>query len=218
MWYQDCLRIHFKQQKGDQLGLMARYPWHLYANPGNPMVSPMFALGLYFLSFGIPLSPTSKRFPGRNQYKHFGCLLKEVLEEHLEEVRALGFEVLDIGTHSICKGTTTYLSSQPGGPTPASICIQAGWTLGGVKDIYIKYEQSGDMFCGQSLSMMPLLQPQFGAAPPSFKHGGMMPGCIRTITEVIYPALNNTGLCGAVTQFALSYLLYSIKAKSRAGQ
>jgi hypothetical protein len=207
-WYQDCLRIHFKQQKGDQLGLTARYPRHLYANPGNPMVSPIFALGLYFLSFGVPLLPTSKLFPGRNQYKRFGRLLKDTLEDHLEEVRAFGFEVSDIGTHSIRKGATTYLSSQPGGPAPASICIRAGWTLGGVKDVYIKYEQSGDMFCGRSLSMMPLLQPQFGAAPPSFKHGGLTPARIRAITEAIYPALSNTGLWGAVTKFALSSLIF----------
>jgi hypothetical protein len=207
-WYQDCLRVQFRQQKGDQLGLTARYPRHIYANPGNPMASPIFALGLYFLSFGVPLQPTSKLFPGRNQYKRFGRLLKEMLEEHSDEVRAFGFEVSDIGTHSIRKGATTYLSSQPGGPAPASICIRAGWTLGGVKDVYIKYEQSGDMFCGRSLSMMPLLQPQFGASPPSFKQGGLTPARTRAITEAIYPALNNTYLCGAVTQFALASLIF----------
>jgi hypothetical protein len=207
-WYQDCLRIHFRQQKGDQLGLTARYPRHLYANPGNCLVSPLFALGLYFASFGVPLQATSKLFPGRNQYKRFGRLLKEMLTEHIDEVRAFGYEVADLGTHSIRKGATTYLSSQPGGPAPGSICIRAGWTLGGVKDVYIKYEQSGDMFCGRSLSMMPLLQPHFGAGPPSFKHGVLTPARIRAITEAIYPALNNTGLSGAVTKFALASLIF----------
>jgi hypothetical protein len=79
--------------------------------------------------------------------------------------------------------------------------------LGGVKEIYIK-KQSRDMFCGHSLNMMPLLQPQFGAALPSFKHGGLMPAGIRTITDAIYLAPNNTGLCGAVIQFVLSSLIF----------
>jgi hypothetical protein len=52
------------------------------------------------------------------------------------------------------------------------------------------------------------LQPQFGAAAPSFKHGGLMPAHIRTITKAVYPALNNAGLCGAVTQFVLSSLIF----------
>jgi hypothetical protein len=208
-WYQDCLRVHFRQQKGDQLGLTARYPRHLYANPGNPVASPMFALGLYFLTFGAPLQATSKLFPGRNQYKRFGRLLKAILEEHIDEVRAFGFEISDIGTHSIRKGATTFLSSQPGGPPPASICIRAGWTLGGVKDVYIKYEQSGDMFCGRCLCLLLLLQPEFGAAPPSFQIGGLMtPARILIISALIYPALNNTGLRGAVTQFALASLIF----------
>jgi hypothetical protein len=76
--YQDCLRVHFRQQKGDQLGMMARYPRHLYASLGNSMVScPMFALGLYSSSFGVLLESRSKLFPGWNQYKHFGYLLPE---------------------------------------------------------------------------------------------------------------------------------------------
>jgi hypothetical protein len=103
---------------GDQLGLTARHSRHLYANPGNPIASTMFAFGLYFLLFGVPLQPTWKLFPGWNQYKRFGRLLKAILEEHIDEVSAFGFELSDIGAHGIRKGATTYLSSQPGGPAP----------------------------------------------------------------------------------------------------
>jgi hypothetical protein len=98
-------------------------------------------------------------------------------------------------------------ASQPVLCLPLSVSKPGG--LGGVKDVYIKYEQSEDMFCGRSLSLIPLLQPQFGAALPSFKHGGLMSAHIQTITEAVYPALNNTELCGAgVTQFALSSLIF----------
>jgi hypothetical protein len=91
--------------------------------------------------------------------------------------------------------------------------------LGGIKVIHIKkYEQLGDMFGGCSLSMMPLLQPQFGAAPPSFKHGdgGLTAAHIQTITEAIYPALNNTGLCGVVTQPVCTILYYFPSRRSQA--
>jgi hypothetical protein len=58
---------------------------------------------------------------GRNQYKLFGQLLKEMLIEHMDEVSAFGYEVSDLGTHSIRKGATTALHlplyvSELGGP------------------------------------------------------------------------------------------------------
>jgi hypothetical protein len=58
--------------------------------------------------------------------------------------------------------------------------------------------------------MMPLLQSQFGVAPPSFKHsdGGLMAARILTITKAIYPALKNMCLCRAVTMLALSSLSF----------
>ena len=43
-----------------------------------------------------------------------------------------------------------------------------------VRDIYIKYEAGGDQFCGRVLSMLPLLQPEFGASPTHF-----LPECPR---------------------------------------
>ncbi len=64
--------VIFGNKDGDKLVLKARYPRLIFAIPGNFMVSPMFALGLYFSLFGVQLQATSKLFPGRNQYKHFG--------------------------------------------------------------------------------------------------------------------------------------------------
>ena len=46
-------------------------------------------------------------------------------------MRLLGFEVTDIGTHSIRKVAISYLASLPGGPPIAAVCIRAGWTMGG---------------------------------------------------------------------------------------
>ena len=55
------------------------------------------------------------------------------------------------------KGAATYNSSCPGGPSSGSFSEWVGWAVGRVKDIYIQYEQGGDMFVGRSLCGLPLL-------------------------------------------------------------
>ena len=84
----------------------------------------MFALATYLLTFDISVDPNSKLFPGRSQYSQFATIMDGVLEEHEEELIAMGYSGKDdIGTHSICKGATKFLSGQPGGPSAMSICI-----------------------------------------------------------------------------------------------
>ena len=89
-------------------------------------------------------------------------VLEKVLEDHTAEVYLMGYCVSDIGTHSARKGAISYLSSQPGGPPAAAICIRAGWMMGKVKDIYMQYVAAGDQFVGRLLSLLPLLSPEFG--------------------------------------------------------
>ena len=83
-------------------------------------------------------------------------------------MRLLGFEVTEIGTHSIWKGAISYLASLPGGPPIAAVCIQAGWMMGTIRDIYMRYISSGDQFVSWCLSMLPLLCTEFGSSPPHF--------------------------------------------------
>ena len=40
----------------------------------------------------------------------------------------------------------------------ASICLHTNWTLGGVKDRYIKYKKTGDQFVGRDLTGLPILK------------------------------------------------------------
>ena len=107
-------------------------------------------------------------FPGPDQYQRFSCMLSRVINEHSEEVHALGFNPSEIGTHSIRKGAISYLSSLPGGPPIASVCIRAGWTMGNVKYICLRYVSSGDQFVGWCLSLLPLLQAEFGSSQAYF--------------------------------------------------
>ena len=54
----------------------------------------------------------------------------------------------------------------------ASICLCANWTLGVVKDIYIKYEKAGDQFVGRSVTGLPILKNglQFPLLALIFRH------------------------------------------------
>ena len=53
----------------------------------------------------------------------------------------------DMGTHSIRKGAATYCCAgvHPGPPV-ISVCLRAGWTIGRVKERYLKYENAGELF------------------------------------------------------------------------
>jgi hypothetical protein len=99
--------------------------------------------------------------------------IQDILRHHasrFESARGWGsqirYEVKDVGTHSIRKGAATYASNCPGGPPAASMLIRAGWSMGRVRDIYLKWERGGDQFVGRCLSLLPLLKAEFGASPP----------------------------------------------------
>ena len=100
-------------------------------------------------------------------------MLSRVIRDHEAEVSELGVNPQMIGTHSIRKGAVTYMSSLPGGPSISSACIRAGWTMGSVKDVYMRYLSSGDQFVGRCLLMLPLLRMEFASSPPPilFQHG-----------------------------------------------
>jgi hypothetical protein len=170
----DSLEIHFAHHKGDQMGTQAAYPRHLYSNPLHPCVCPIFALALYLMTFNTIPFLTGRLFPGKNQFKRFSDIMQAVLKAHEAEVRRYGHEVKDLGTHSIRKGAATYASNCPGGPPAASIFIRAGWSMGRVRDIYLKWERGGDQFVGRCLSLLPLLKAEFGASPPHFSRA--LPG------------------------------------------
>jgi hypothetical protein len=129
----------------------------------------VFALSLYFACcFNTPQVHDGFLFPGKDQFQRYSEELQRCLKEHEGEVKGMGFNIHDIGTHSIRKGAVSYLASLPGGPTAASVCIRAGWSMGKIRDIYMRYVTAGDEFVGRCLSMLPVLRVEFGASPPYF--------------------------------------------------
>jgi hypothetical protein len=53
---------------------------------------------------------------------------------------AIGSEMpSELGAHSLRKSSTTYVSGQPSVLSSTSICIRGGWSIGGVKDVYMTH-------------------------------------------------------------------------------
>jgi hypothetical protein len=52
----DCMEVYFHHMKGDQLGELSKHPRHIYPNPNDWLVCPVFALSLYLMCcFNTPL-------------------------------------------------------------------------------------------------------------------------------------------------------------------
>ena len=78
-------------------------------------------------------------FPGDNQYGLYGGLFGKVVKGTENELLALGFHPYDIDTHSLRKEVVTMVASGcTVSPPISSLCIRAGWVMGGVKDKYIQ--------------------------------------------------------------------------------
>jgi hypothetical protein len=127
-WREDALGIYFAHMKNDQLGERPKDPRHVYANPVNPEICPILALGIYLMSFPTVLEG-SNLFPGGEQYDRFRRNLTEI-------VRGIG-AADDIGSHSARKGASTYVSSgSTAAPSSQAINLRGGWAMGGVHDTY----------------------------------------------------------------------------------
>eukprot|EP00957_Ditylum_brightwellii_P139115 10604244-Ditylum_brightwellii.AAC.1 len=97
--------------KNDQEAYRKRVPRHVYANSFNLQLCTLGILAQYFLIFPAVLMDTSGHlFPGLDQGDRFLKGFKTLFVENEEEIRRMGYDLEDLGTHSICKGTTTYTS------------------------------------------------------------------------------------------------------------
>ena len=203
----DAFKIYFSPTKTDQTGDEAKYSRHLYANPHSPLVCPVFALSVYFsCCCNLFEGNNNMLFPGPDQYQRFSCMLSHVINEHSEDVHALGFNPSEIGTHSIRKGAISYLSSLPGGPPIASVCILAGWTMGNVKDINLRYVSSGDQFVGRCLSLLPLLQAEFGSSQAYFPPAWMP--WVEQYRSVQFPVVATVEHLQQLTTMCLASLVH----------
>jgi hypothetical protein len=174
LWRADAFGISFSHVKNDPAGSRNWHPRHIYPNPDNYYVCCITAVIEYLLCFPqLFQDGNGKLFPGPKQEERFGTILQRVLGKKSDELCGLGYGPNDIGIHSIRKGAGTFASSgTTAAPSSVSVNNRGGWTLGGVRDIYMLYERAGDQYVGRILSGMNVLSARFGASAPDFYYHG----------------------------------------------
>jgi hypothetical protein len=167
-WDGDALIIEEQGHKGDQTG-ENKYGKHVYANPLYPDKCPVLATAVLLFCFSERSNGKQQLFAGTNSKDRFGHLLQRVLLS-LEEckIQKLGCHVSEIGTHSLRKGSSTYALGQVCGPTPVSVFLRMGQTLGQLKDRYIHHSEGADQLCGRMVAGLPFDNEKFTVLPPHF--------------------------------------------------
>ena len=182
----DSMIFQFAKSKGMPDGEDHVGPWHVYANPLQPNVCPFLAMAIYLFTYPKLLSSNSSLFPGNYQYDRFSKSFAKLLLGFESDLAVHGFEPSDLGTHSTRKGVATSVSAGcTMSPPIVSVCIRAGWVMGGVKDIYLKYEAAGDQFVGRCASCLDLLSSNFAVSPPHWDFSQSHDGVPHTLEEEV---------------------------------
>ena len=150
MFVQDSMTVVFPRHKGDLDGKSGMVR-HVFANTTDPSINPILAVGVYmFCCFGSrPASATNLLFGHLESEKRFNKWLLETVKKVEGELAEQSTAVKDIGSHSFRKGTATYLAAMVGGPSPVSIYLRAGWSLG-VQKRYILEGGGNDQLAGRA--------------------------------------------------------------------
>ena len=199
----DAIGVKFSQQKCDKTGEeLASHFRRIYSGKG--VVSVGVALALYLMTTPSLGDDGKALFPGTagSQKKRFSASLDKLLEREDMQTFLLsyGLTAQSFGSHSFRKGAATFATSGcTGGPSLVSVCIRAGWAVGGVLDRYIKFDARGDAFLGRVLAGFDLSSADFGAATPHFKAP-----VDKDMLHAIFPILNQHPKFTAIAMHALA--------------
>jgi hypothetical protein len=180
-WEGDALLISTPKHKGDQEGVKC-FARHLYANPLNPVICPILALAVltftrvmkHVSEAGDHSLPNYRIFDGSSNDARWSELLGRIISSLPEaDVRTLGAEKKQLGTHSVRKGAATYCAGMINGPSAVQVFLRAGWSLGNVQDRYLFAGAGGDQLTGRVLCGLPFNDSLFASLPPHFDCGGL---------------------------------------------
>ena len=184
-WVNDCLAVDCFITKADQTASKSNQK-HIYANPLDPLICPILALGMYLIerpeaeathvqNFVFPATKSKKK---KSSTSRFLTGLKKLVST-ANTLLAMTIDCLKIGAHSLRKGAVTFAA---GGSTMApgivSILLRAGWSLQGVENRYFKFEGAMDQFLGRVICGLPINSGNFAILPPFF--------CMKTAEDVAY--------------------------------
>ena len=165
----DALVFEFAKSKGHQNGEEHVGPWHVYANPEHPHLCVVLSLARYLFTYPQLLRDDSSLFQGTSQYNRYAKLFLQMISDYKSELQQLGVKEGDLGTHSCRKGVATMVAAGCTiSPPIVSICVRAGWVMGGVKDRYLKRESAGDQYVGRCAAGLDQLSKTFSVSPPYF--------------------------------------------------
>jgi hypothetical protein len=168
----DALVFLFAKSKSHQDGSEEFLgPWHVYANPHKPYLCPVLALARFLFTYPETFSGSRPLFEGSNSYSRYQKVFARLLLDHAEELRRLGVEPSDLGSHSARKGVGTLVAAGcTVAPPIVSICLRMGWALGGVLGRYFKRGDAGDMHVGRMASLINALEKEFAVCRPYFDY------------------------------------------------
>jgi len=211
-WEMDALVIVFPTHKGDKDGENSlSSPKHVYANPTNPEICPILALGVYMFCLGTRRDGAKRMVFGDkdNIESRFSNWLRAALGSHSPELLLMGIAILEIGTHSFRKGVASFLCALVGGPTAIAIYLRAGWSLGPVQSRYILEVSGGDHLCGRAATGLSIIDLEFASLPPHFD---LSSGDILSVQEwdLILPGYSNNTVYPDKFRQVMPFLLASI--------
>jgi hypothetical protein len=181
-------------------------PRSIYANPENPSICCILALGLKVLTDSVTDNNDGplKLFSGDCSSAKFSVWLENTLSK-LDAVQlvSLGSLPRDIGSHSGRKGGATYVCGITAGPDSDSVKLRMGHTLGNVSDRYIFTESGSDRYVGRSVAGLNHDNISFGILPPHFSD--------ETISQVPWSEIiPNYHRFGAGMKSATPFLVASV--------
>ena len=121
--------------------------------PENPHICPVLALARYLFCFPEVLRGDVPLFEGTNQYARYSSRMLLLYKEMKDDLRRIGTDYRDLGSHSAHKGVGTMVASgSTVGPPIVPLCLRAGWALGGFKHKYLICADAGGMHVGRCTS------------------------------------------------------------------
>ncbi len=110
--------------------------------------------------------------PGGDQYGRFMDCLRQVVEKNQDVFFGLGIRPGNLGLHSVRKGACSFAAAgSTVCPPMVSICLQAMWSMGLVKEHYLQFEKAGDQYLGRVISGLDVNNVSFAILPPYFECG-----------------------------------------------
>ena len=171
----DALRITYDDSKADGAGDRVS-PKNVYANPLNPSICPMTALGIWMMlrneTFianrdGIFLENGTLGTASHRYCRQLG----ELFMDHRDEVSQF-CRPERAKSHGFRKGSATHATSGTTNPPPLpSVSKRGEWSQGGVFDKYFLFAEPGDQYLGRCLTGLPQNDVNFSLLPPHFPCG-----------------------------------------------